>query len=83
MRKRRVALNTRNADETYCTSLYILLGAGGSPPLSCGPLDWGLEFEPLEAGGAGRMGRDMLWPFWLDWLLDWLWWLMLLDVRCG
>lgn len=23
----------------YCTSLYILRGAGGSPPLSGGPLD--------------------------------------------
>ena len=63
-------------------SALDLLGAGGSPPLSPGPLDWGLEFDPFEAGGAGRMGRD-IWPFWLDWLLDWLWWLMLLVVRWG
>lgn len=48
--------------------------------MSGGPLDCGLEFEPFAAGGAGRIGRD-IWPPTLDWLFDWLWWLMLLDVR--
>ena len=43
----------------YCTSLYILLGAGGSPPFNGGPLDCGLEFVPFDAGGAGRMGSDI------------------------
>src|SRR5690349_15693290 len=58
VRKRRCPQIERRRPD-YCTSLYILLGAGGIPPFSGGPLDWGLEFDPFDACGAGRIGRDI------------------------
>jgi hypothetical protein len=41
--------------DSYFTSLFHLLGAGGRPPLG-GPLVWG----ELAGGGAGLMGKDMM-----------------------
>lgn len=50
--------------------MFHLLAGGGIPPF-VGPLELGLEFDPSDGAGAGRMGKFITF------------WLVLLDVRTG
>lgn len=60
---------------SYCgTSLFHLLGAGGSPATGAPRDDPGLELGPSDGAGAGRIGRFM--TFWPPMLV-------LLEVRAG